>query len=80
MRQTLHMLENCGLKAHHGKPVGALSTVKFLGHIVSEHGLTPNEVKVAAIKALPPTNITQLRSVLGFIVVIIQNSAALHTH
>lgn len=44
------------------------ATVEFLGHNVSEHGLLPNEAKVAAIRTLqPPTIVSQLRSVLSFI-------------
>jgi len=62
------MLESCGLKAHPDKTVLCSDTVEFLGHNVSEQGLTPSEAKVAAIKALrPPTNVSQLRSVLGFV-------------
>jgi len=62
------MLKGCGLKSHPDKTVLCSSTVEFLGHNVSEHGLTPDEAKVAAIKALhPPTNLAQLRGVLGFI-------------
>jgi len=68
IRQTFDMLQGCGLKAHPDKTVLCSHTVEFLGHNVSERGLTTNEAKVAAIKALhPPTNVSQLRSVLGFI-------------
>jgi len=68
LNQTLKMLAGCGLKAHPDKTVICASTVEFLGHNVSADGLTPNEAKVAAIRALqPPTTISQLRSLLGFI-------------
>ena len=65
---VLDMLEGCGLKAHPDKMVIAAGAVKLLYHSISEHGLLPNEAKVAAIKALQhPSNVSQLRSVLGFI-------------
>jgi len=68
MEKVLQMLEGCGLKAHPDKTVVCAATVEFLGHNVSEYGLLPNEAKVAAIRALqPPTNVSTLRSVLGFI-------------
>jgi hypothetical protein len=68
LRATLDMLEGCGLKAHPDKTVICSSTVEFLGHNVGEGGLTPSQAKVVAILALlPPTNVSELRSVLGFI-------------
>jgi len=68
LKDTLNMLESCGLKAHPDKTVIGSATVEFLGHNVSFHGLTSSEAKVAAIKALkPPSTVSQLRSILGFI-------------
>ena len=40
--------------------------VKYLGHIISEHGITIGDDRIKAISDLPyPTNITELRSLLG---------------
>jgi hypothetical protein len=43
------------------------AVVEYLGHNVSQQGLTPAEAKVLAIRELKvPTNISELRQVLGF--------------
>jgi hypothetical protein len=64
---TLKMLHSCGLRAHPEKSVFGAASVEFLGHVVTPYGMGPHEAKVAAIKALPPpTNVSDLRSVLGF--------------
>ncbi|GAX84090.1 hypothetical protein CEUSTIGMA_g11514.t1 [Chlamydomonas eustigma] len=55
------------LKAHPGKSRICFPCIEYLGHNIGSLGLTPNEVKVAAIRALPnPSNIPELRRVLGF--------------
>ncbi|GAX73351.1 hypothetical protein CEUSTIGMA_g804.t1 [Chlamydomonas eustigma] len=55
------------LKAHPGKSRICFPCIEYLGHNIVSLGLTPNEVKVAAIIALPnPSNISELRRVLGF--------------
>ena len=42
--------------------------MEFLGFNVNGIGITPMEAKVAAIKSLkPPTNVSHLRSLLGFL-------------
>ncbi|GAX86477.1 hypothetical protein CEUSTIGMA_g13886.t1 [Chlamydomonas eustigma] len=57
-----------GLKAHPGKSRFCFDTIEYLGHNISSYGLSPNDVKVAAIRALPiPSNVHELRRVLGFI-------------
>ncbi|XP_031335233.1 uncharacterized protein K02A2.6-like [Photinus pyralis] len=44
------------------------SEVKFLGQIISEHGLKPDPNKIDCIRRMPiPTNISELRSFLGAI-------------
>jgi len=43
LQKVFDMLESCGLKAHPDKTVLCFDTVEFLGHNVSEHGLTPSE-------------------------------------
>ena len=45
--------------------IGA-ARVDFLGHIISKDGVRPNDDRVAALTRMPmPTDITQLRSLLG---------------
>ena len=45
--------------------IGA-ARVEFLGHVISADGVRPNDDRVAALTRMPmPTNIKQLRSLLG---------------
>lgn len=66
--RRLHVaLHGCGLRAHPEKSFFNANYVEFLGHVVSEYGLSSHEAKVAAIRAMPaPTTVSELRSVLGF--------------
>ncbi|UYV81197.1 K02A2.6-like, partial [Cordylochernes scorpioides] len=44
-----------------------LKEVKYLGHIITPHGLKPDPEKVKALKEMPhPESITELESFLGF--------------
>ncbi|UYV68635.1 K02A2.6-like, partial [Cordylochernes scorpioides] len=44
-----------------------LKEVKYLGHIITPHGLKPDPEKVKALKEMPhPESITKLKSFLGF--------------
>jgi hypothetical protein len=67
--QVFKTLASCNLKIHPDKSVFATDVVEYLGHnIVSQHGITMNGSKVEAIKTLPnPANVSQLRSILGFL-------------
>ena len=43
-----------------------MKQVKYLGHIISEHGITIGDDRIKAISELPdPKNIKELRSLLG---------------
>jgi hypothetical protein len=65
---VLDMLQKVGLRAHPDKSIFAASVIEYLGHNVSHHGLSPHQAKVSAIRALrAPTNVSELRSVLGFL-------------
>jgi site-specific DNA-cytosine methylase len=67
--RVLQMLRDCNLRIHPDKSVFGTNIVEYLGHnVVGEHGITMNEAKVEAIKVLPnPTNVSELRSILGFL-------------
>ena len=68
IRQVFDMLRSCGLKAHPAKTLLACESVEFLGFDIGPNGITPHAAKIAAVKALPvPTNVAELRSVLGFL-------------
>jgi hypothetical protein len=66
--QVLKTLSECHLKIHPQKSIFATNVVEYLGHnVVGQHGLTMNQAKIEAIKALPtPNNVPELRSILGF--------------
>eukprot|EP00798_Chlamydomonas_sp_ICE-L_P007071 gene7071-biopygen16880 len=63
---VLQCLIEVGLRIHPDKSCFALDAVDFLGFDVSNHGLTPQQAKVQAIKDLPyPANLKDLKKVLG---------------
>jgi RNase H-like domain found in reverse transcriptase/Reverse transcriptase (RNA-dependent DNA polymerase)/Integrase zinc binding domain/PHD-finger len=66
--QVLDCLANCGLRVHPDKSVFGASVVEYLGHNISAHGLSPHSAKTMAIQHFKePTNVTELKSILGFI-------------
>ena len=67
--KVLATLAACGLRIHPGKSVFGTNLIEYLGHnVVAGHGYTLNQSKVEAIKVLPsPTNVPELRSILGFL-------------
>ena len=69
LEKVLDMLQRCRLRIHPEKSIFATNIVEYLGHnVVGQHGITMNEAKVVAIKALPdPQNVMELRSILGFL-------------
>ena len=59
---------DAGLKLNREKCEFALQEIEFLGFIISGDGIRPDPKKVKAITDMPePTNITELRRVLGMI-------------
>ena len=46
----------------------AQPSVKFLGHVIDEHGIKPDPDKVSAIMEVPtPINISEVRRFLGMV-------------
>ena len=67
LRQVLSTLRKHKLYAKQTKCVFVVDQVEYLGHIISEKGVATDPAKIAAVKDWPlPTNISQLRSLLGF--------------
>ncbi|KAK7921783.1 hypothetical protein WMY93_008685 [Mugilogobius chulae] len=65
--RVLNRLKEYGLKLSPEKCKFFQTSVRYLGHIVSERGVETDPGKIAAIKSWPiPTNLKQLRSFLGF--------------
>lgn len=66
VRALLQMFQRVGLRAHPSKTLVATDALPYLGHVVSAHGLQPEDAKVAAMQKLPPpTSAEQVRSYLG---------------
>ena len=64
----LTTLKANGLKCHPAKCLFGSEQVPYLGHMVSVHGTSPQQVKVEAILQIPsPADITSLRSFLGLV-------------
>jgi hypothetical protein len=62
------VLQENGLTINPAKCVFAVSSLKFLGHMVDEAGITPLPRHVAAVQDCPPpTDIKQLQRFLGLI-------------
>ncbi len=67
LAKVLDMLLSCGLRAHPEKSVFGARVIAYLGHNVSAAGLSPQQAKVEAIRAMPaPASVSDLRSQLGF--------------
>lgn len=67
LMRVLNQLKEFGLKLSPGKCKFFQSSVKYLGHIVSEKGIETDPDKTAALKTWPkPNNLKELRTFLGF--------------
>jgi hypothetical protein len=68
LSQFFQVLQDNGLTINPAKCTFAVTSVKFLGHMVSENGITPLPKHVTAIKEFPaPTTIKQLQQFLGMV-------------
>ncbi len=66
--RVLNRLKEYGLKLAPEKCIFAQTSVKYLGHIVSDKGVQTDPDKVTAVKTWPvPRNLKELRSFLGFV-------------
>ena len=66
--KVMHRLLECGLTLSEEKCEFGLSSVKFLGHIISAEGITADPEKVKAIVcARTPSNVSELRGFLGLV-------------
>ncbi len=68
LQQFFQVLQENGLTINPAKCVFAVPSLKFLGHMVDEAGITPLPRHIAAVQDCPPpTDIKQLQSFLGLI-------------
>ena len=66
LAETLHLLNEAGLKLNQSKCTFAKQQIDFLGFVVSADGVLPNPNKVKAIKEMkPPKNVREVRRFLG---------------
>ena len=66
--RVLTRLQEADLKLKRSKCSFMVSTVEYLGHVISEKGIRPTEEKTKAIVNAPtPQNETQLKSFLGLL-------------
>lgn len=67
LKHVLQRLREYGLKLAPGKYTFFQTSVKYLGHVVSERGVETDPDKVKALTTWPiPTNLKELQSFLGF--------------
>ena len=67
LETVLKRLSESGLRVKQSKCLFMAPTVSFLGHRIDADGLHPLKDKVEAIEAAPsPTNVTELKSYLGY--------------
>lgn len=65
--QVLNRLREYGLKLSPEKCKFFQTSVRYLGHVVSEYGVSTDPSKIEAVKAWPrPQNLKELKSFLGF--------------
>ena len=68
LRAALERLESAGVTLNPKKCELSKDSLKFLGHIINKNGISADPEKVHAITELPPpTNISELRRVMGMI-------------
>ena len=68
VRMVLQRLDEVGLKVRKDKCEWNKRSVTFLGHIISENGVSPVPEKIEAIKQMKaPTNTSELKSFLGIL-------------
>ena len=66
LRQIFGRLRRFGLKLHPEKCKFGRSRVEYLGHVISEEGISPNPDKVKAVCEFPvPTSVKGVRQFLG---------------
>ena len=68
LSEVLRRLAESGMRLKEEKCNFLLSSVEYLGHVISSKGLSTSDTKVTAISNAPsPTNVSELRSFLGMV-------------
>lgn len=67
-REVLARLQQVGITLNDSKCVFEATRVKFLGHIINQTGVHPDDDKLAAVRAMKtPANVSELKSFMGVI-------------
>ena len=67
-RTHVSAVQPAGLTLKPSKLQFGSKRVKYLGHVISEHGITMGDDRIKAVSELPdPKNIQELRSLLGIL-------------
>lgn len=68
LKKVLDAVQEAGIKLNASKCHYRKTSVKFFGHVINSQGVQPDPEKIKAITELPaPTNITELRSLMGML-------------
>ena len=69
VKKILHCLRKRGVKLNPGKCELFKREVRYLGRLISEYGYRPDPEDVNALSKckVPPTNVGEVRSILGFL-------------
>ena len=68
LEETLRRIHDAILRLNREKCEFRKSKIEYFGHVISEEGISPITERIKAIVDLPaPTNVTELRRVLGMI-------------
>lgn len=66
LNEILKRLNEAGLKLRLEKCKFSQQQVQYLGHVISEHGIAPDPIKVKAIQDIPtPQTVKEVKSFLG---------------
>ena len=68
LEKVINIIKAAGLKLNKAKCSFRQKSIEFLGHVFSQNGISPDNRKVQAILEMsPPTNVTELRRILGMV-------------
>ena len=68
LRMVFQRLQDCGIKLSPNKCSLFMKRVRYVGHIVSEDGIEPDDDKIVKVKEWPrPTKAEDVRRFLGFV-------------
>ena len=66
--KLINVIGASGLRMHPGKSVFVTDELEYLGHKIRPNRISPQDVKVKAIRALaPPTSVADIKAKLGFL-------------